>query len=461
LSLSVDNPVSSSGSPQGFPANKQAYRLIDSLIYYSRMIISTKYSGITSTQLKPFGKQLELYRKHLVDVKKKNVFEAPESSINLPFSKEVEQIIAKAKNYRTKELRTVVVIGIGGSNLGTQAVYEALGKKNVELCFLDTVSSTQFGHIIEKLTKQHTNKNQFLIVSISKSGGTTETIANTEALLSTLRKTFVDVQSRLVVITDEYSKYHEAASRQHIDCLTMPNMVGGRFSVFSAVGLFPLAVAGFDIRKLCAGAREAVESALVPSLTKNQAASLAITTFLQQKNGFNIHNTFFFAPELESLGKWERQLIGESLGKEKDLSGKIVRAGITPIVSIGSTDLHSMGQLYFGGPKDKFTTIVSVKDARRVVVPKEQIFPALVEHLAGKSLAEIMHAIVLGVTEAYKKAKLPFVEFVFEKLNEQSVGMFMQTRMLEVVYLAQLLNVNAFDQPSVEGYKIETKKRLK
>ena len=432
------------------------------------MNISTKYSGISTAQLKPFAKQLESYRKHLVDVRMTNAFDVLEASINLPFSKHIEQIIAKAKKYRTKELRTVVIIGIGGSNLGTQAIYEALPKKQVELLFLDTVSSTHFISVVDKLTKQLNNKKQFLIVMISKSGGTTETIANTEALLSSLKKPYGDVRDRMIAITDEGSKFFDAASKLNIDCITMPKMVGGRFSVFSAVGLFPLAVAGYDTRKLCTGAQSAVTDGTSTSLSKNNALTLAITTYLQQKNGFNIHNSFFFAPELENIGKWERQLIGESLGKEIDLDGKTVRTGITPIVSIGSTDLHSMGQLYFGGPRDKFTTIMhtsppALSFERRgslAHIPKQQLFPTLVDHLAGKTLAEIMRAVVQGVAAAYQKAKLPFVECTFEKLNEESLGAFMQMRMIEIMYLAQLMNVNAFDQPGVEAYKVETKKRL-
>ncbi|MCX6715025.1 MAG: hypothetical protein NTX72_04375 [Candidatus Uhrbacteria bacterium] len=424
------------------------------------MNISSKNSGISANQQKPFVKQLEPYRKHLADIHKNGGFDQLESSINLPFSKHIDQILAKAKGYQTKTLNTVVVIGIGGSNLGTQAIYEALPKKNVELLFLDTVSSSHFSNILERLTKTHKNKKQFLIVSISKSGGTAETIANTEVLLSSLKKSYGDVRDRLVVITDEGSKFHDETIKQKIDSLTLPKMVGGRFSVFSAVGLFPLAVAGYDIRALCRGAKSAIEDGTSSITTKNIAMSLAITTHLQQKNGFNIHNSFFFAPELECLGKWERQLIGESLGKEFDRNGKRVNVGITPIVSIGSTDLHSMAQLYFGGPRDKFTTIVSIKDMHRHFVPKQQLFPTLVENLAGKTLATLMEAVVGGVVAAYQKSKLPFVECVFDKLDELSLGNFLQMRMLQIMYLGELMNVNAFDQPNVEAYKVETKKRL-
>lgn len=424
------------------------------------MIISTKNSGISAKELGTAAKQLESYRRHLVSVQEKGGFDDLECSINLPFSTHLDAILEKAGAYRTKQLKMVVVIGIGGSNLGTQAVYDALPQKSVEMLFLDTVSSARFSLVLEKLTKQLKNKKQFLIVSISKSGGTTETMANTEALLSALKKPYGDIRDRLVVISDDGSKFSEAAKKQKIDHLGMQTKVGGRYSVFSAVGLFPLAVAGFNVHKLVEGARAAVEDGLLGDTTQNHALVSAHTTYAHAKKGRSIHNTFLFAPELESLGKWYRQLMGESIGKEKDLDGRIVHTGITPIVSIGSTDLHSMAQLYFGGPDDKFTNIVSVQSSAHVSIPSKLVFPNMVEHLPRKSLDDLMSAIVGGVTATYQKLKQPFLSIELEAVSEKELGYYLQFRMVEMMYLAQLMHVNAFDQPAVEGYKAETKKRL-
>ena len=424
------------------------------------MIISTKNSGISAKELGSAAKQLESYRRHLVGVREKGGFDDLECSINLAFSKHIDAILEKAEAYRTKQLKIIVVIGIGGSNLGTQAVYDALPGKNIEILFLDTVSSTHFTSVFEKLTKQCKNKKQFLLISISKSGGTTETMANTEALLFALKKPYKDVYDRLVVISDDGSKFFEAAKKQKIDHLGIPKNVGGRYSVFSTVGLFPLAVAGFDVHKLIEGARGAVEDGLLGDTSQNHALVSAYATYMHAKNGRSIHNTFLFAPELESLGKWYRQLMGESVGKEKDLDGRVVNTGITPIVSIGSTDLHSMAQLYFGGPDDKFTNIVSIRTSGRVPIPSKLLFPNMVEHLASKSLDDVMHAIVGGVTAAYQKRKRPFLSIELEAASEKELGYYLQFRMVEMMYLAQLLNVNAFDQPNVEEYKVQTRKML-
>lgn len=424
------------------------------------MIISTNNSGISVKDLSLAAKRLESYRRHLVEVRKHNSYDELECSINLPFSTHLGAILEKAESYRTKQLKLIVVIGIGGSNLGTQAIYDALPRKNVEILFLDTVSSTHFSLVLETLKKQCKNKKQFLIVSISKSGGTTETMANTEALLAHLKKTYADVKDRLVVLSDDGSKFFDLAKKQKIDHLGIPHMVGGRYSVFSVVGLFPLAVAGYNVRSLMSGARSAVEDGLLGDVAQNHALVSAHATATQKEKHRTIHNTFLFAPELESLGKWYRQLMGESIGKEKDLEGRVVHTGITPIVTIGSTDLHSMAQLYFGGPDDKFTNIISVRTSTRVLIPSKLVFPNLVEHLSSKSLDDIMRAIVGGVTATYQKLKHPFITIELERLDEKELGYYLQFRMMEMMYLAHLLNVNAFDQPNVEDYKTETKKHL-
>jgi glucose-6-phosphate isomerase len=176
--------------------------------------------------------------------------------------------------------------------------------------------------------------------------------------------------------------------------------------------------------------------------------------------GKTINDNFFFHPELESLGKWYRQLMGESVGKAQSLSGETVHAGITPTISLGSTDLHSVGQLYLGGPLDKFTTFVYTEHTADIAVPSERVFPELIPAITEKSAKDILEAILEGVKIAYQKAGLPFMEVVMEHIDERSIGAYLQFKMLEMMHLGHLLNVNTFDQPSVEAYKVETKKIL-
>lgn len=391
----------------------------------------------------------------------------PESFINLPFDKDVLASSEKmAKEKGGKNLKYIIIVGIGGSNLGALALYEAIfGKLHIakarypKMLFLDTNDQNTFEDVKEILSEVK-DKNDFLINIISKSGATTETVANFEALRHFLESKFGNIKDRVVATTDVNSKLWDAAQKHGSSVLEIPQKVGGRFSVFSAVGIFPLMLAGINVGKLLQGAKAALELGLEYDSDKNLSLVSAVIAFSHYKNGLNINNSFFFNPNFEGVGKWYRQLLAESLGKREDRNGNIVNIGITPIVSVGSTDLHSMAQLFLGGPKDKLTTFVYSPFENGVAVPEDILLEGLVENIAGKSFAKIMSAIYEGVKKSYTDNILPFIEIVFPSIDEYAVGYFMQFKMLEVIFLAELLNVDAFNQPSVEEYKKETRRLL-
>lgn len=407
---------------------------------------------------------LDPYLEKLREVRAGAVYEAPESSLNLPGDAQIlERVQALVGSKVNDRLKYNIVVGIGGSNLGTRAVYDALlGQRDMQptrfprLLFAETTDPEWLAQVSE-LIQTLESKDEVLVTVISKSGGTTETIANFEIIASLVRSKFGDVHDRFVAITDEGSRLWEEASAQNIATLSIPAKVGGRYSVFSSVGLFPLATVGIDVTKLLGGAREILDHCLDGH---SYAAESAAVLALQLKQGFTINDNFFFHPELESLGKWYRQLMGESIGKEHDTSGAVVHTGITPTVSLGSTDLHSVGQLYLGGPKDKLTTFVSTKHGMSIGMPQERVFPELLPMLTAKTAEDIMFAILEGVKIAYKKAGLPYMEITFDAIDEASIGAYLQFKMLEMMCLGELLNVNSFDQPNVESYKIETKQIL-
>ena len=362
----------------------------------------------------------------------------------------------------------LIVVGIGGSNLGTVAVQEAvLGRLSNQreppskILYADTVDADLLDAIrafIEAVLKKGGN---ILINGVSKSGGTTETIANFEVLIDVIKKYKAEWQQYIVVTTDKNSKYWSLAQDQGFSLLEIPLKVGGRFSVFSAVGLFPLGMIGIDIDALVGGAQAMKTRCLSLHFESNPAAQSASLTYSHYKKGKNIHDLFLFSTDLESLGKWYRQLLGESIGKEFNRQGKQVFTGITPTVSIGSTDLHSMAQLALGGPFDKFTTFVRVEHTNAVVqVPTLPEYASLVSGIQGKSLDAIMQAILKGVQAAYRKGNRPFVEVVLPDKTAGSIGQFMQLKMMETMFLGALCEVNPFDQPNVEAYKRETRKIL-
>ena len=161
------------------------------------------------------------------------------------------------------------------------------------------------------------------------------------------------------------------------------------------------------------------------------------------------------------MGQWYRQLMGESLGKQHDVQGQDVFVGPTPTVSVGSTDLHSVGQLYLGGPYDKYTTFLSVESYHSTVKIGNAIaVNELVPDLQGKSVAQVVRAIEQGVQLAYTTSQRPFSSIVLPQKNAYYCGQLLQWKMLEIIYMGALLEVNPFDQPQVELYKQETRKIL-
>lgn len=407
------------------------------------------------------------YSERLRDIVASGEYKAYESSALLPSDQQLlQEVQSLAVQKAGSELRYHVVVGIGGSNLGTRAVYDAL------LGFADVMEHERFPKLLfaettdpEWLTKatallEKIEQPEHVLVSvISKSGGTTETMANFEIIMHTLKAKFDNAQERVVAITDQDSPLWKQAGDLSIDRLAIPKPVGGRYSVFSAVGLFPLATVGVDVAVLHGGAAEMRDACLAEG-GDNQAATSAALLAYHKQQGKTINDNFFFHAELESAGKWYRQLMGESVGKAQSLDGQTVHTGITPTVSLGSTDLHSVGQLYLGGPKDKFTTFVYTDKTADVRVPDDRVFTELIPMINGKSAQDILKAILEGVKLAYQKAGLPYMEVVLDDISEHSIGAYLQFKMLEMMYLGQLLNVNAFDQPSVESYKTETKRIL-
>lgn len=336
---------------------------------------------------------------------------------------------------------SLVVVGIGGSNLGALAVYQALRPKK-KIYFAETLDARRLDRIIKKLEHPAT----YLI--ISKSGTTAETIANAAVLLSKKKK-----EDKVIAITDEGSKLWAWAKENGFDAIAIPKDVGGRYSVFTAAGLVPLALAGVNIGKFIQGAKDITPKCLSFDITQNPAAQSALAIWNNWKSGKGIHDTFIFEPDLEGFGKWYRQLTGESVGK----MGK----GITPTVSIGTTDLHSVAQLYFDGPKDKFTTFISVADhGKDFTIQSKEGVDGLVPNLSGKKFSAVLASVLAAVKNTYKKQNLPFAGIELKEVSEESLGALFQMKMIEMMYLGKLMGVNPFDNPGVEAYKEETRKLL-
>jgi glucose-6-phosphate isomerase len=375
----------------------------------------------------------------------------------------VQELIADKKRLNPTVL---VIIGIGGSNLGTRAFHEALygtlhnERPGLKVYYLDTVDTDSTHDKLERIEHELRNNGSVLVNVVSKSGTTLESAAQFSVILELLKRYTPAYQEHVVVTTDRDSALWRLAHEQGFACLEIPRKVGGRYSVFSPVGLFPLGLIGVDIEACIQGARAAREHALQVHLPDNPASIMAALLAIQYAAGLTIHDTFLFSPDLESFGKWYRQLVAESLGKATTTQGQVVNIGLTPTVSIGSTDLHSMVQLYLAGPHNRFTTFIAVENARRQLQIPDTTARTLAPAMAAQSFATLMHAILQGTQKAYERAQRPFVSWVIPEKNAWYIGQLMQYKMMEVMYLGSLWNINPFDQPHVELYKQETQRLL-
>ncbi len=396
--------------------------------------------------------------------RKTKTYEHPEEFVRLPFDPSVyAETVGMVERLWSTQLKYVVVIGIGGSNLGAQAVYEAIrGRwgdiedKHPLAMFFDTCEPRGLEEGAEFLATHLANMHEIVINIISKSGTTVESAVNADIILDRLIPLFPEIHMRVVVTTDVGSPLAALAHKEGFQMLPIPKPIGGRFSVFTPVGLFPLGLLGVDLEALRTGAQEVYESAIRKKDMHARRATEAI--YQAYTKGVTIYDIFFFNPEFESLGKWSRQLFAESLGKEKDLEGRTVRAGILPIISIGSTDLHSMLQLYLAGPKNMFTTMVRTKNFTHThgVASK---FSALAG-VKGSTPKEATEAIYRSVIGSYRAHDISVSELILPDLLPYAVGGYMAWFTIVVYFLAGLMHVNPFDQPNVEDYKKATKAAL-
>jgi len=294
-------------------------------------------------------------------------YESQYAMVNVPFDvqrlKKIKAIIHAKKELNPSML---IVIGIGGSNLGTMAAAQGLQVhgQGIPLYYADTIDPDMLAPLLELTETTLKKGHQVLINIVSKSGKTAETLINASFFIELLtRYRPRDYANYVVVTTEKGDELWDLATMHNFTAIDVPKNIGGRFSVLSGVGLFPLAFAGVDVDQLIAGAQQMTENCL-PQDEKNYAAMSAAILFDSYQKGFIIHDFFPFSLDMKSLGLWYRQLLAESIGKEYARDGSRVNVGITPTVSVGSTDLHSLVQLHLGGPRNTITTFVTVQKRR-------------------------------------------------------------------------------------------------
>lgn len=324
-----------------------------------------------------------------------------------------------------------IVIGIGGSYMGSKAVIEALSptynRPKPEIIFLGkNINPNEYVEVLDYIKDK-----EIAVNVISKSGTTLEPSIAFDLVLDLMKKKYDDetLKRRLVITTDAETGTLRKMVKEHgYQSFIVPTIVGGRYSVFTPVGLLPIAVAGIDLEKLLLGVKNAMQKHLI------NAMHYAVCRDILYNKGKYIESFTVYDEKLNYLAEWLKQLLAESHGKE----GK----GILPISNINTRDLHSMGQYLQEGKNVIFETVIGVKNNMSIYIDKYN-----------KDLNKINNIALEKVCEAHNNGPTPSSIIWMEQLDAETLGELMQFFMLATIAGGYLLEINPFDQPGVQEYK--------
>lgn len=369
--------------------------------------------------------------------------------------KEFERIKKAAKKI-SKESEVLVVIGIGGSYLGARAVIESLTntfynlqddkkRKYPMILFAgNNLSPNYINDMIDLIGDK-----DFSVNVISKSGTTTEPAIAFRIFREILENKYGidEARSRIYVTTDkEKGALKTLSDMEGYEKFVVPDNVGGRYSVLTAVGLLPIAVAGIDIEKLMSGARIAQEKYSDENLKYNECYKYAVTRNILYKNNKNIEILVNYEPKMHYFIEWWKQLYGESEGKE----GK----GIFPSGVDYTTDLHSMGQYIQDGRRNLLETVLCIKNpSSNIKINTDDDNLDGLNYLAGKDLDYVNKKAMEGTVEAHITGDVPNLMITIDKLDEENIGELIYFFELACAVSGNILGVNPFNQPGVEEYK--------
>ncbi|HEX8830194.1 MAG TPA: glucose-6-phosphate isomerase [Longimicrobium sp.] len=356
---------------------------------------------------------------------------------------------------------TIVVLGIGGSALGTIALRTALlhpfwnelddddREFFPRLYVLDNIDPATIGRFLDRLDVRRT-----LFNVVSKSGGTAETMSQYLIIRERLQKELGDGYVRHLLFTTDPEKgvLRQIADAEGIPTLPIPPTVGGRFSVLSAVGLLPAALVGIDVAALLAGARAMVERCETDELRKNPAALFAALQYLADtEKHANVHVMMPYSDPLKDVADWFRQLWAESLGKQKSRDGTDVHTGPTPVKALGATDQHSQVQEYVEGPFDKTITFLAVRDHDvDITIPKLHDDLAELNYLGGHTLNELLNTERLATEAALAKRGRMNMTIELPRVDAHAIGELFMLLQIATVYSGFFYGIDPMDQPGVE-----------
>jgi glucose-6-phosphate isomerase len=387
---------------------------------------------------------------------------------------EIGRILATAVRFN-EHVDRAVVLGIGGSYMGAKALFDSCchsyhnelsrdARRHCPRVYFEgnNVDNDASQGLLDLIGRSPAadRDHRWGILVISKSGGTLETAAAFRIYLNALRTSLGDsskLGDYVVPVTGPSGKLYDLS--QAIGCPEMyyiPDGVGGRFSVLTAVGLLPAAILGLDILKLLTAAADMNRRFRELPVGQNPVLDyVGISHLMEVKRGATIRVLSTWSKGLESAGLWYDQLLSESLGKHEK--------GATPLTVVNTRDLHSRGQQHQEGRRDKLITNVIVDHARRdaLAIGMSELDQDKLNEIGNKTLPDILSAAIRGTNEAYAEDRRPTADLHLPRLDEAALGQFFQMMMLATVVEGRLIGVNPYGQPGVEGYKKHMNKNLR
>ena len=396
------------------------------------------------------------YTKNFYEIKSNDIiFKALKDELNsVGYYSLPEQNIQKILDFtETVKQKDIAIIGIGGSTLGTYAIHKFLKISKTSDKKLHFFESTDPRDVQSRIEKLDLNDTMFLV--ISKSGTTIETIS----IFKYLSSLVVIDKDNCVIISESDSKLTSFAKINEIRTFDIPKNVGGRFSVFSNVGLVPLSIIGVDIKELLIGAKEVKDSFFEKGEYYKEIFDKA-RFLVENKKRFNINVLFSYSSSLEGFNKWYVQLWGESLGK---LNINKTKQSLTPIGLIGPVDQHSFLQLIVEGNRNKTVTFIKIEDFQDdTVIPANTLkgFEDL-EYIDGIKFQDLLGAQADSTIESIKELKdIPYDVITIDKQDEKNIAKLMFTFQLLTSVVGKFVQINTYDQPGVERGKIILKDKL-
>ena len=351
-----------------------------------------------------------------------------------------------------KHKKNFIHVGIGGSSLGTETLVNSLGKPFLkdQIFFINNIDPDEIKEILDKVDLKES-----LFFIVSKSGGTAETIASFCLILNHFKKNgFIEkdfYQSTVIATDPDKGQLRSLADSYKIETLPIPENIGGRFCVFTPVGLFPSLFAGIDIKKVLEGAEKIKNQLREKDLKKNiliKAASFLY--FLKSKKNINQTVLMPYSSKLKILSPWFVQLWAESLGKKDSSDGKEIYEGLTPIGAYGATDQHSQMQLFMDGPKDKCIIFIEVCNFKNDFKLENKEEGSTFSKLKNSTVKELLKAELEGSLKAFEEKGRPYFLITIDELNEENMGSLLIFFQSLTVLMGSFLNINPFDQPGVE-----------